>query len=122
MKPVLIQALTQLRHLAWKASGVLLILVPLSVSAVTLPDYYPEKFQKAGTIDRVDIRRGDIVINDSLKQLSMNARVHSLTTEFSSVQRLRAGMKIGYATTSINGKSQITEIWILSDNKQKKRE
>lgn len=114
--------LIQIRRLAWSTSkghttlGVLLMLVSLSVPATTLPEYYPETFQTRGVIDRINIKSGEIVVNDNLARLSNNAKVHNLNTEFSTVQTLRKGMKIGFVMNSINGKRFVTEIWVLPNN------
>lgn len=97
-------------------SLVLLILLSFSATATTLPDYYPKVISMSGTIDRIDIKRGEIVVNDMPWRLSMNAKVHSLITEFSSIQTLRRGMKVGFEMSSINGKIQVAEIWILPDD------
>jgi len=108
-----------MKHVLIQIKGLMLLtLFSLSVSAAALPDYYPKAFQMNGTIDRVDLKRGIIVINDMLWSLSMNVKVHSLNTEFSSIRTLRSGMKMGFTMNSINGKNQITEIWLLPNNKQ----
>ncbi len=92
----------------------LLMLFSLSISASGLPDYYPEKLNHMqGNIDDIDIRSGRIIINDMQWKLSMNVKVHSMTTEFSSVQVLKKGMYLAFKVDTINGKSEIAEIWIL---------
>ncbi len=127
-------SLIQVKGLAWNISkersslrvlttlqmyftiGIVLMLLSLSVSASTLPGYYPDKFPATGTINRIDIKRGEIVLNDSLLKISNNAKVHNLNTEFSTVQTLRSRMNIGFSVTSINGKPLVTEIWVLPNN------
>ncbi len=127
-------SLIQVKGLAWSISkersalrvlttlqmyftfGVVLMLLSLSVSASTLPEYYPDEFPATGTIDRIDIKRGEIGINDSLFKISNNVKVHNLNTEFSTVQTLRARMKIGFLVISINGKPLVSEIWVLPNN------
>lgn len=108
-----------MKHFLVQIKGLALLMLlslSLSVSAATLPAYYPETFQMHGTVDRIDIKRGEIVINDMFWSLSMNVKVHSLTTEFSSIQTLRLGMNIGFSMNTVNGKNQVAEIWILPDN------
>ncbi len=104
MKPILL-----------KTNGlILLMLFSLSISASGLPDYYPEKLNHMqGNIDDIDIRTGRIIINDIPWKLSMNVKVHSMSTEFSSVQTLKKGTYLAFKVDTINGKSEIAEIWIL---------
>ncbi|VAW89071.1 hypothetical protein MNBD_GAMMA17-2183 [hydrothermal vent metagenome] len=111
-----LRALTTLQMFFTITIGIVLMLLSLSVSASTLPEYYPDKFPATGTIDRIDIKRGEIGINDSLLKISNNAKVRNLNTEFSTVQTLRARMKIGFLVISINGKPLVTEIWVLPNN------
>jgi len=95
----------------------LLMLCSLSISAATLPDYYPKEFNHMqGTVDDIDIKTGRILINDMQWKLSMNIKVHSLNTEFSSVQVLRKNMNVTFKIETINGKSVIAEIWILPND------
>jgi len=124
MKHPLMQILIPIRRLAQNTHrrfsnltfGALLILLPISASAATLPDYYPEDFQMSGVIDQIDIKRGVIVVNDLPWSLSMNARVQTMNSEFSRLLSLRTGMIIGFKMNSINGKMLIAEIWVLPDN------
>jgi len=82
-----------------------------------LPGYYPEILPRmSGVIEGIDIKRGELIVNDTQRLLSMNTKVHSLNTEFSSLRILRPGMKISFDTRSVNGKAQVTEIWILPTN------
>lgn len=106
-----------MKNILVKIQGlILLMLLSSSISAETLPKYYPDTFSMSGTINRIDIKRGDIIVSDLFLKLSMNVKVHSLNTEFSSVQTLRNGMNIGFEMNSINGRSHVAEIWILPDN------
>ncbi len=88
-----------------------------TVWGAELPAYYPKVLPPmSGIIDRIDIKRGELVVNDIHWMLSMNTKVHSLNTEFSSLRTLRSGMKVSIDTRSMNGKAQVTEIWILPTN------
>lgn len=79
-----------------------------------LPGYYPDEFPRTGHVDRVDIRDGDIVINDTLFILSGNTPVHTLHTRFGTISDLRQGMTVGFAfSAGPAGKRQVTEMWIL---------
>ncbi len=96
----------------------LILLISLGSAGVSqgaeLPSYYPETVPAMnGIIGYADIKQGVIVINDMSWKLSMNVRVHSLNTQFSSVRALRSGMRIAFESTSINGKVQLAEIWVL---------
>lgn len=78
-----------------------------------LPGYYPEQFIRWFTIDQIDPAQLKIVVNDFPMNLAQNTKVHSLNTEFSSLQVLKPGMKIFFSSTNGN---TINEIWILPDD------
>ncbi len=104
-----------MKHMLLKTQGlILLLLLSFSVSAATLPSYYPKPLPPMiGKIDGINIKKGEIIIDDIPFKLSMNVKVHSLTTEFSSLQVLRNGMHIAHIMKNINGTFTIAEIWIL---------
>ncbi len=65
------------------------------VSAVTLPTYYPATFRVVGTIDRLDVENGEIVISDRLFQVTGDTSVHLLTRQSSALAALSVGMTVG---------------------------
>lgn len=79
--------------------------------AQNLPDYYPESFQRTGTVD--DIGDDRIIINDSSFGLSDDVVVHSLFARETFVSTIRRGDLVGYLAAE---NRQIVEIWILPDN------
>lgn len=88
-----------------------------AVWSAELPSYYPRMLPPMiGTIEAIDIRKGVIVVNDVHWALSMNAKVRSLNTEFSSVRILKPGMKISFSTNAVNGNPQISDIWVVPAN------
>jgi len=96
---------------------VFLMLMPLSISAATLPEYYPETLpHMQGVVDDISVKTNQIVIDDMQWKFSMNMRVHSLNTEFSSIQALRKSMNVAFKLDTINGNFVIAEIWILPNN------
>ena len=70
-----------------------------------------------GTIDRVDIKTGEIVIEDSYFVLPSSVRVYALNGAPISAKALKKGMDIGYsATPNGSGQSAVTNIVILPRN------
>jgi hypothetical protein len=70
-----------------------------------------------GKIDRVDIKRGEIIIGDSYFVLPISVRVYALNGAPASASSLRKGMTIGYSTAAgASGQSAVTNIVILSGN------
>ncbi len=94
---------------------ILLCLAALSLPAQSreLPSYYPDQIYRWFTIDSISIKELKIILNDMPMNLSPNTRVHSLNTEFSSLQALKPGMKVFFSAT---GGNTINEIWILPDS------
>jgi len=84
-----------------------------AAGAGQLPGYYPGQFDHKGVVTRA-ANGQTIMINAMRYKLDSNVRVHSLTTEFSSVRALTAGSDIAYrADEDRNGKVTVTEIWVL---------
>ncbi|MFQ5760414.1 MAG: hypothetical protein ACE5HM_05505 [Acidiferrobacterales bacterium] len=70
-----------------------------------------------GNIDRVDIKSGEIVIDDSYFVLPTSVRVYALNGTPASASSLTKGMTIGYGTAAdASGQSAVTNIVILSGN------
>ena len=90
-----------------------LVIAPpaISVEAAGFSPSTTREFQRAGTIDRVDVRAGEIVINDTLYELARNVSLHS-----GGSSTLRTGMRVGFNT---NAQRQVTDIWKLSDQQGK---
>ena len=81
--------------------------------AQKFPSYYPEKgFNETGIIDRVNLRMGKIIIDDSTYRISPKAVVRSLSSREDSMARLRAGANVGFKMTG----GVITEFWLLPAN------
>lgn len=95
-----------------KIRKLLIILTAVAVSgaawAQRLPSYYPESFQRTGTVD--DIREGEIVVNDIQYVLGDSVVVHTLSEQKAPVSRLRRGALIGYRLAD---NREIVEIWLL---------
>lgn len=87
----------------------------LSVESAGIRPSTSSEFSRAGTIDRIDIRAGEIVINDTLYELASNVSLHSGGASSS----LKNGMRIGFNT---NAQRQVTDIWQLSDQQSNYRD
>lgn len=68
-----------------------------------------------GTIDRVDVKAGEIVIGDSYFVLSSNVRVYAFNGAPASAKSLKKGMDIGFSTMPYgSGQSAVANIVILT--------
>ncbi|MGE0372409.1 MAG: hypothetical protein AB7Q01_11040 [Gammaproteobacteria bacterium] len=82
--------------------------------AASLPDYYPERFDRWGVIDQVNLDRQIIVINDVNVRVTRDLRVYTVNTRFAALQSLKPGMKVGFGTTGSRALSgAVSEVWIL---------
>jgi hypothetical protein len=72
------------------------------------PDYYPEKFNAIGNIDR--IAEGEIVIGDTLYKLSPYTTYHTPTARDTSKVLFPVGSLVGFITTS--GRA-VTSLWLI---------
>lgn len=82
-------------------------------TAETLPAYYPETFQRAGVVDRVDYTQREIVINDTLYHLSDSVAVHSPFEKNDTVYALQRGRRIGFSFLRDQRRRMVTEAWVL---------
>ena len=72
------------------------------------PDYYPEKFNAIGNIDR--IAEDEIVIGDTLYRLSPHATYHTPTVRDASKVLFPVGSLVGFITTS---KREVMSLWLI---------
>ncbi|KAF0193004.1 MAG: hypothetical protein FD165_107 [Gammaproteobacteria bacterium] len=84
--------------------------------AGSLPVYYPESFQSTGTVDRLDLSAGEVVIGDRLYRITTGTAVHTLRSNVSSTGALATGMLVGLdSIRDIPGAPFVTNIWELPD-------
>ena len=92
-----------------------LVLFASGALAGPLPAFYPDDFQYAGNVDRIDIQNRTIVVSDMLRQVADYVQVHDSSGDTSGMRRLRKGMEIGYSTQSSGAGGEVVEIWLLPD-------
>lgn len=83
--------------------------------AAELPAYYPDSFPVRGVIDRIDIKRREIVVNDSFYRLAPVTTVSTPDTRYGTVSRLAEGQRIGATVERVDNARQLKTIWILPD-------
>ncbi len=106
---------------SWKGLllWVSLMVLGSTAGATALPDYYPQAFRFTGTLQLIDPSRDIIVVADTQMSIPGNLKVHTLNTQYGTINSLRPGMKVGAALgVSRNGRPIITEIWVLPDDYQ----
>lgn len=86
----------------------------LSAFAAGLPDYYPQRFDRWGIIDQVDLDSRILVINDVSVKIAHDLHVYTMNTRFAAPQSLKRGMKVGFGTTGSRALTgAVSELWIL---------
>ena len=76
--------------------------------ARTYPDYYPDKFNAIGKIDR--IAENEIVINDTLYRLSPDLICYTPTSMYASKALFSVGNRVGI---EIDSKNVVTSLYLL---------
>lgn len=73
------------------------------------------EFEAAGTIDRLDLKSGEIVVGDIFYRLGQNLIIHDEKGRLGGRKLLSEGVKIGISPTSAGAsRSQtIYEVWVL---------
>ncbi len=77
-------------------------------SAGNSPECYPKHFQNEGILQ--DIKQSELIINATAYELVDNVIVHSLNTQYGSMNNLHKNMDIAFMLA--DGKL-ISEIWVL---------
>lgn len=104
-----------MKKLLTSALFILLSLAASGINATSLPDYYPANFTLNGTLDRIDKRKGILVINDHGIRISARLRVYTPNTQYGTIHTLQAGQHVAIRT-SPSRNIMITEIWVLPKN------
>ncbi|MBK8161883.1 MAG: hypothetical protein IPK65_01645 [Gammaproteobacteria bacterium] len=99
-------------HILILLAGALFLCFP--AFAASLPDYYPERFDRWGVIDQINLDKQIIVVNDVNVRVTRDLRIYTVNTRFATLQSLKPGMKIGFGTTGSRSLSgAVSEVWIL---------
>ena len=71
-----------------------------------------------GNIDSVNIAASKLVIGDIEYLIDPNVRIHLLSTQFASMNGLKAGMQVRFSTSysAATKNNLVQEIWELSPN------
>ena len=80
----------------------------------TLPDSYPENFQRLGVIDNIHFQQRLITANEFTYLAASIMPIYSLDGSRLPFSKLTANTQIGF--TFIRDKNIITTIWVLPDN------
>lgn len=89
-----------------------LLLASTASRADTPPDYYPKTFTIIGVLNGIEARSQTMTIDDRGHRYDVTIKVHTQTSQFSSLSNLRPGMTVG-ASMTVGQNSRITEIWVL---------
>ena len=76
--------------------------------AWVLPEYYPDKFDDTGHIDR--LAKNEIVIDDSLYKLAPGTTYATPTSTDATIASFRVGHIVGYVC---NARREIISLWLL---------
>jgi hypothetical protein len=82
--------------------------------ASTLPEYYPDHFDRTGVIQRLRMQGNRLLINATRYKLDPNVHVYTLHTRFGTMHSLRKNMAVGFTLRPARVDEQvISEIWEL---------
>ena len=93
----------------------MLVLLTVTVAgAGNLPAYYPDSFNRIGTIDGFNLEKRAIIVNDSQYYLSDNMVIHTQSNEFDTMDKLGKGVTVGFRVLNAgSGRPLVPEIWVL---------
>ena len=92
----------------------MLTAIALGAIAKRLPFYYPEEFPRTGMVERMDVAKRVVVINDTIYFLSDRIVIHTVSSEFDTLDKVGMGVQIGFKLTGAgSGQPVITEAWVL---------
>ncbi len=113
-----------MKALLRSCAGMLLAGSSATLLAAELPSYYPESFDKIGTINvSPSSNNATIVISDSSFAMARDARVHTLATQNASLSILKPGQVIGFSVVGAGptAKGEVVEIWTLPSDYKRAR-
>jgi hypothetical protein len=88
-----------------------------SAFADRLPSGYPQlnEFQNIGNVDRIDVIRDKIVVNDTLYEIAKDAVVVTPHRKKAALRAVRANSLVGIKVegNGINQPRTVKEIWVL---------
>ncbi|HHZ88191.1 MAG TPA: hypothetical protein EYN73_10230 [Chromatiaceae bacterium] len=94
-----------------------LLLTSIAVSAKGLPENYPAQFDHSGSIGRIDVNSGYIVIQDTQFRLPQNIMVHTPNGKKQTAHRIKVGARVGaLIDRSRPSMPIVTDLWILPKN------
>ncbi len=93
-----------------------LLTTPFNIYADSLPSGISITLGNMGSIDRINVAKGEIVINDMHMLLSSTIKIHSPTKKISTRRELQQGMKINFKSAIVGQKIMVTEMWVLPNN------
>lgn len=92
-------------------------LMALAATPVTSAGQRMPEFETTGTVDRLDLRAGEIVVDDTWYRLGKDLIIHDAKGRLVGTKLLREGTRIGISPTPIaSGASRtrtVYEVWVL---------
>lgn len=79
----------------------------------TLPRYYPQTFQRIGTVDEIDTNRQVMVISDQPYRIASQLTVRTLYNVNAGLAGLQTGDRVGLAVQGKGARRTVQEIWVL---------
>lgn len=77
-------------------------------------------FDITGTVDRIDFKSGEIVIDDMLFKLGQTTTVYDIRNSLISQKKVKKGTRVGFKagnnTGSVSNNQAIYELWVLPSN------
>jgi len=79
-----------------------------------LPSYYPNSFMSRGIVTNIDLAKRTITFSSTALAYGINTKVHTLSSNFASIQSLTIDTPVGYNFfVGSDNTFFLTEVWVL---------
>ncbi|MCO6413928.1 MAG: hypothetical protein J5I92_14400 [Thiogranum sp.] len=89
-----------------------LVATPMTSAAQGMPE-----FETTGTIDRLDLKAGEIVVDDTYYRLGKDLIIHDAKGRLGGTKLLREGVRIGISPSPLQSGATrsrtVYEVWVL---------
>ena len=95
--------------------GLLILAVQLNAAGLAgMPDYYPDQFDYVGHVEKMDLIKRQVIINDLLINIPKDTPIYSQQSQSELFSRLYPGTRVGFsASFTAQGLLYMKAAWVI---------
>lgn len=87
-----------------------------TVHGAGLPDYYPANYGSVGTVDGINYRTGQLVVDDWAFELAEDVKIATVYNAADTIFSIRQGVKVGMQYITVGKTRVVQAVWVLPAN------